>query len=330
MQKRFSINRLSSGGLITNYYCSSKCRHCLYRCSPKWPKNYIDPETASLNFDKMKEMGCHAVHIGGGEPMLNPEKLKAVLKVAWASKVDIDYIETNSSWYSDEKSAIDLLKQLMRLGVSTLLVSISPFHNEFIPFYKVRGVIQTCRSAGMAVFPWISDFYNEINSLDNTQKHSLKVYREIFGENFLNEAMQRYWISPGGRALDLIRQTNPLYSLKDILCINRNDCFELAKVNHFHMDVYGNYIPGLCAGFAIKRDDLGHPLSPENYPLINLLYSQGINGLYEFAKNEHGFQSNKSYATRCELCFEIRQFLILQQRIESIELEPRFYYTEEH
>jgi len=45
----FTINRLISGGLITNYFCSSKCRHCLYNAGPHRDKKYIDPETAEAN-----------------------------------------------------------------------------------------------------------------------------------------------------------------------------------------------------------------------------------------------------------------------------------------
>ena len=324
-QQQLNINRLISGGLITNYYCSSKCRHCLYRCSPQWPKDYINQETALLNFNKIKELGCSSVHIGGGEPLLNPEKLMDVLQVARKSHINIEYIETNSSWFSDKKSAFSLLKKLLSLGVSTLLVSISPFHNEFIPFYKVKGVIQSCHSVGMSVFPWIQDFYHEINSLDDTQKHSLDEYQKLFGDQFLSNVMRRYWISPGGRAFDLLRQTNPLYSINDILKFSKGGCNELVQVSHFHMDVYGNYVPGLCAGFSINREDLGGPISNEKYPLINLLYSEGINGFYDFAVKEFGFKPEKEYAIKCELCFKMRKFLF-EQGLKFQELQPLFHY----
>ena len=79
---KFRIKRLSSGGLITNYFCTSTCRHCLYNCSPEWPKDYISKDTARKNFQKIKSLGCHAVHIGGGEPLLRPDKLVSVLDVA--------------------------------------------------------------------------------------------------------------------------------------------------------------------------------------------------------------------------------------------------------
>ena len=53
----------------------------------------------------------------------------------------IDYVETNSSWYRDPDTAIELLDRLKRKGLHTLLISMSPFHNEYIPFAKVKGVM---------------------------------------------------------------------------------------------------------------------------------------------------------------------------------------------
>lgn len=103
--KGLHIKRLISGGLITNYYCSSRCAHCLYACSPRWEKRYIDAETTTQNFRKIKELGGQGVHIGGGEPFLNFEGLLAVLEMARSQGVHIDYVETNSSWFQDDASA---------------------------------------------------------------------------------------------------------------------------------------------------------------------------------------------------------------------------------
>ncbi|NLJ40831.1 MAG: radical SAM protein [Clostridiales bacterium] len=65
------INRLVSGGIITNYHCSSKCKHCSYSSSPEWPKDYMTKAMANEVFAILKRMGCNRVHIGGGEPFLN-------------------------------------------------------------------------------------------------------------------------------------------------------------------------------------------------------------------------------------------------------------------
>ena len=74
------IQRLYAGGLITNYYCSASCKHCLYGSSPSWQKEYMSPDTLDRLCRTMKRLGCHAVHIGGGEPLLNWELLQQVLQ----------------------------------------------------------------------------------------------------------------------------------------------------------------------------------------------------------------------------------------------------------
>jgi len=126
----FAIKRLGSGGLITNYFCSSSCKHCLYNCSPHWQKRYIDPDTAGKNLKTIRALGCRSVHIGGGEPLLRPDKLATVLELASQVGISVEYVETNSSWFQDLESAKNLLSDLSRKGLGTLLVSISPFHNE--------------------------------------------------------------------------------------------------------------------------------------------------------------------------------------------------------
>jgi MoaA/NifB/PqqE/SkfB family radical SAM enzyme len=137
----FTINHLISGGLITNYVCTSRCRHCLYNAGPHRENKFIDAETAEANLRVVRDLGCYSVHIGGGEPLLRPDKLEQVFDVAAKVGVRIDYVETNSSWYKDPHSARQTLKRLKRHGLKTLLVSISPFHNEFIPFSRVKPEI---------------------------------------------------------------------------------------------------------------------------------------------------------------------------------------------
>ena len=133
-EKPLSISHLLSGGLITNYYCSSTCRHCLYRCSRRLPAEYISAETARVNLETVRELGCRTVHIGGGEPLLKTDGVASVLEVANQVGVHIDYVETNSSWYRNYDAACAVLEELSDRGLSTLLISISPFHNEHIRF----------------------------------------------------------------------------------------------------------------------------------------------------------------------------------------------------
>jgi hypothetical protein len=316
-----------SGGLITNYYCSSTCRHCLYRCSPRWPKDYISVETARATLETVRKLGCTAVHIGGGEPLLKSEGVAAVLGVAQETGVHIGYVETNSSWYRDYDSACAILEELAERGLSTLLVSISPLHNEHIPFFKVKGVIAACRQTGIEVFPWVSEFVPDLNSLDDQRRHALEEYQELFGEDYLKNLPRRYWISPGGRALETFSPFSPGKSVGRLAAEGGRGCNELAEVSHFHLDLYESYIPGLCAGLSVRRDDLGEPLDPAEYPIISRLFSGGIGEFVSYAAEAYGFGASKpTYASKCELCYEIRRFLVVDQGIDSKELQPRGHY----
>jgi hypothetical protein len=326
-KRALNISRLQSGGLITNYYCTSRCGHCLYSCSPKWKKAYIDRQTTEQNFKAIQSLGCRSVHIGGGEPFLDVHGLKRVLEAAREVHMNIDYVETNSSWFSDQESAVNLLEELGGLGLSTLLVSISPFHNQYIPFYKVKGVIAACRLAGMSIFPWINDFYPEIDAFDDRTTHSLDEYRTRYGEDYLAGIPSRYWVHLGGRALETFGNEFPGQDSHDLLAANPKGCDELLDTSHFHLDLFGNYVPGLCAGLAIDREDLGRPLSEDRYPFLTGLYTHGIRALYDIATQDYAYKTSGSFLSKCHLCFDIRHYLATQVRLNTRDLQPLGCYT---
>ena len=320
------IKRLQSGGLITNYYCTSRCGHCLYNCSPQWEKKYIDEETTRGNLEKIKALSCRSIHIGGGEPLLYPQGLARVLVQARETAVAVEYVETNSSWYKNKDSAVALLEGLKEQGLATLLISISPFHNEHIPFYKVKGVIEACRIAGVSIFPWIREFIPEVDALDDRMPHKPADYAERFGQNYLKKIPNRYWVRFGGRALKTYEGILTPKDLQTLLRSNSGGCSELADVTHFHLDLFGNYIPGLCSGLAIHRNDLGTPISSAQYPILSMLFTSGINALLEMAVTRFEFRPAERYLSKCHLCTTIRSWLVLEKNLESKELQPKGFY----
>jgi len=319
------ISNLQSGGIITNYFCSSQCGHCLYGCSPYRAKNYIDEKTTRSNLKKIKDMGCNSVHVGGGESFLNFEGLLNVVRTTYHENVQIEYIETNSSWYKTQQQAIEWLLALKQYNIRTLLISISPFHNEYTPFDKVTGVMEACVKSGISVFPWRYEFYDDITTFDTSITHSLEEYVKLFGEDYIKQIPMRYWIQMGGRALATFKNINAPQPLANI--INTNDqCNELADISHFHLDLYGNYVPGLCSGLSIARDDLGKPLDFDKYPIITSLYNNGIGGLVEWAQHRYNFAPAPAYHSKCHLCFDIRKFLTINCKLDSVELQPTEFY----
>ncbi|GAB6886972.1 radical SAM protein [Desulfothermus okinawensis JCM 13304] len=322
----FKIPPLNSGGIITNYFCTSKCRHCLYRCSPILLKNYIDSNTIKYLCEIILKKQNPILHIGGGEPFLRHEKLAESVKIILRHGLFIEYVETNSSWYKYEDSAKSILIKLKKAGLKGLLISISPFHNEYIPFSKVINVMNLAKSLSFSILPWSYDFVPHITRLDINSTHTLEEYEKIFGENYKKYIVNRYWIHPGGRAIDFLDKILPKRPLNEIL--KSKPCnLELENTSHFHIDLYGNYIPGLCSGLAIKIEDILNPINEQKYPLLNILHKRGIKGLYDLAKRDFGFTNKREfYLNKCHLCLEIRDFLKKEKKINFLELNPPEFY----
>ena len=102
---------------------------------------------------------------------------------------------------------------------------------------------------------------------------------------------------------------------------------ELSSTSHFHIDLFGNYIPGLCSGLSIAIEDLGKPLSDETYPVLTALCRHGIRGLVKMAKAAIGYKPQKDfYINKCDLCTEVRFCLVQNGYGESKELQPQEFY----
>lgn len=280
-------------------------------------------------FYRIKGLGCRSVHIGGGEPLLHPEKLINVLKVAKNNGVGIDYVETNSAWFIDSDQAKAVLKNLHAAGVHTLLISISPFHNAHIPFARVKGVIAACRKVGINTFPWVNAFMSDLSRLNEHLPHGMEEFRATFGLDYLKRIPDRYWIHLGGRALDTFRSVYPQHPLKKILEHSPSSCVRILNdTSHFHLDLFGGYIPGLCAGLTIAMEDLGRPLPAGKYPLLDVLTDTGIRGLYDFACRSFDYRSSRStFLNHCDLCTHIRTFLMQQKKEKFLELAPKGFYA---
>ena len=323
----FNITRLASGGLITNYSCPSRCGHCLYRCGPHRESTYIARETLEKNIEKIRSMGVRSVHVGGGEPFLDVESLVMTLETAARLNTRIEYVETNSSWFKDHHTAVSILESLRSAGLDTLLISMSPFHNEFIPFRKVKGVLRACKAVGIRIFPWIGDFYNETDQFDDDRAHSMDEYERRYGPDYLCALPSRYWIHFGGRALDTFRRVYGGRDAERIVAEEGGPCLELLDVTHFHIDLYGAYIPGLCSGLAIERDDLGRPLDQAEYPFLSLLFRGGVGALLDRAADEFGYTAVRDFLNKCDLCYDIRRRLVAEIGVASKDLAPIGHYV---
>ncbi|EPR41670.1 Radical SAM domain protein [Desulfovibrio sp. X2] len=317
-----TIRSLASGGIITTYRCGSRCAHCLYDCGPHRRHAFIEPDEAARAARTARSLGCSSLHVGGGEPFLNPENLREVLRALRGEGVRLEYVETGACWAGREDAAADLLAELRAAGLHSLLVSISPFHNEHVDFSRTRAVLSACERSGVRALPWGAQFYGEIEALGEG-RHSLAEYGARYGADYLRAVPERFWVHMGGRALATYRPYME-HRPADEAAAASGPCTALADVSHFHFDLWGNYVPGLCAGLALRREDVGRPLERERYPLLWLLWDEGVRGLLRAAR-ERGFAPEaEGYVSACDLCTACRRFLYAAGDFR--ELAPSGFY----
>jgi hypothetical protein len=307
------IRRLSGGGgLILTYRCTASCAHCLYCSSPQRDPAYMDPELLREMMRKAATLGCGSFHLGGGEPFLDVEGLVRIIQVLREEGITIDYLETNAFWYKDPDSARVILEKILEAGCQTLMVSLCPFHIPFVPLYKVEGAVEVATRVGMEYFLWQDQYYRELSRLDKMRTHSLEELSIRFGPDYLVEAARRFGLWLNGRALDTLKPSLPHKPAEDIVREAPSGCQELTRTSHFHLDLYGNYVPPGCVGFRLDYRHLGEDLTAI-YPLYCLLVEEGIGGLYEYARREAGFTPDTAgYVSKCDLCHSIRKTLLLQ------------------
>jgi hypothetical protein len=321
----FSLKQLHGCGLITNYDCSAACAHCAYCSTPKWPRDSMTRETAERLFRFLRQAGCDSVHIGGGEPLLRPEALYPVLDAAQEADIAIEYVETNAAWHKSPTQTATVLDALRRRGVDTLLVSMDPFHNEFIPFRQVKGLIHSCHENGMGVFAWKEAFFDELDAMGGETTHPLEEWARRFGNGSIAGLIRQYGLGLKGRALNTFRPYLTQVPLEDILQ-QASPCRELAGTHHFHLDLYGNFIPQSCQGLSVAFEDIRDGVTRKKYPVFARLYEEGITSLLNHAREEHGFEPATKYAGKCDLCYAIRKHLVLERGLNLPDLQPREHY----
>ena len=128
--------------------------------------------------------------------------------------------------------------------------------------------------------------------------------------------------------MDTFRPILPTLSADQIRLKHARSCRNaLSDTSHFHIDLYGTYVPGLCSGLGFPAENIGRTLDEAEFPILNLLWNEGIRGLLDWAESEVGFAPRREgYANTCDLCNDIRFFLMESGAGPFAELTPTGYY----
>jgi len=340
--KRFVPFSPISGGLFLSYKCNATCKHCIYASSPKWESDWISlkemermltvfagrimpspygPNGVSFN---------HGLHFTGGEPFLNFALLLKGVKIAHKLGIPSLFAETNAFWCRDDEETTEKMQQLKDAGLVGILVSVNPFTLETVPFERTARAIRIGSDVfGQGLMVYQNDYFVQFSRLGISGRMPLQEYIRKVG---LREATSRIELLPIGRAVYAL---NDWYRKHPASVFFGSDCSaELSRNYHNHWDNYGNVLPGFCAGIALgnlQEQPLLYEdgLDLENdYPLLKILFKNGVGGLFKFVQDEFGYQALESgYVSQCHLCVDIRTQIVNQTQ-EFKELRPLEFYAQ--
>jgi hypothetical protein len=112
-----------------------------------------------------------------------------------------------------------------------------------------------------------------------------------------------------------------------------HDCAgALASPIHAHVDFKGNYLTGFCSGLRLGDAEgfsLAHLYQEgvrlSRFPILALLVSHGVKGLYEHALGAGYSPRGEGYVFPCHLCLDIRIYLYFNEA-QYEEFYPDFFY----
>jgi MoaA/NifB/PqqE/SkfB family radical SAM enzyme len=285
-------------------------------------------EAAAGHLAALARLGVPAagIHIGGGEPFGNFDRLLQIVRAArGAGLAGIGYVETGGFWATDEATVRERLRALADAGMVQLSISADPYHQEFIPPERVRLLFSVAREVlgprGVRVRRWKwLDEARDVSAMPEPER--LDLFRAF---------LRRYPERMNGRAAQCLA---PLIEKR---CQEPfpGDCHDaILSSGHVHIDPEGWVYPGTCAGIALGLATAERPLDEllrtwrlEDAPLVAALVEGGPQRLAEFDRvgAKHPPYVLEDRADKCRLCWSVRKRLA-EAGAENKILQPASSY----
>jgi len=319
---------LTAAGLLVTDWCPARCRHC-YVCSGPERSAWMSVHDATAHLAALARLGVPAdgVHIGGGEPFGDFDRLLAIVRSASDAGLDgIGYVETCGFWATSEVVVRGRLRALAEAGMRQVSISTDPYHQEFVPPDRVRRLYEVARAVlgpdGVRVRRW-----TWLHAPQDTSAMAEHDRRRLFAD-----FLRRYPERMTGRAathLTPLLERIPARELPEKGCR-----LPLLESRHVHVLPAGEVYPGTCAGLVLGRVTSGIPLDHlvrswrlADSPRVARLVSGGPSALLAEARR-YGFTPDPAgYADPCHLCWMIRRHLV-RTGAAGCDLGPPTLYEE--
>jgi len=182
-------------GLIVTYKCQVACPHCIIEAGPHRKEEMMlhDALEWIKQIAKYRNGYIKVLSLTGGEPFYDIEKLKKLVIFGKENGLIVSVV-TNAFWAYTPKEAVKILQELS--AIKMLAISADVYHQEAIPFKRVKNAILAAKECGI---PYNIHICTE-NENNEGYKEILNKLLELTEIDNINTAVT----FPAGRALKKI------------------------------------------------------------------------------------------------------------------------------
>ena len=145
------LKNLNKIEFVVTYACTGRCKHCSEgehtSCGER-----IDPQIAADAVRKIAaEYDIKTVMTFGGEPLLYPDAVYAIMTTAKELNIPKRQVITNGYFSKNADKIREVAERLAACGVNDLLLSVDAFHQETIPLNVVRQFAAEAEKCGIPI-----------------------------------------------------------------------------------------------------------------------------------------------------------------------------------
>ena len=145
------LKNLNKIEFVVTYACTGQCRHCSEGDHTSCGER-IDPQIAADAVRKIAmEYEIKTVMTFGGEPLLYPDAVYAIMTVASELNISKRQIITNGYFSKNADKIREVAEGLAACGVNDLLLSVDAFHQETIPLCLVKQFAAEAEKCGIPI-----------------------------------------------------------------------------------------------------------------------------------------------------------------------------------
>ncbi len=290
--------------------CNANCKHCSV------PINSDPSEKGHLDIGAIKKCYTFLVEnypisstmVYGGEPLLSIDNIIELFGVASEYKIPIiDLITSGFISFKESKDSVyDVVDKLSNSGVKRILLSVDAFHQERIPVEYVEWfldrVIQLDFCEILLHPAWLIS--KEDDNSFNLRTH--EILDTMSSKYHIGISDGNYIIPSGSNKQNI----GFYYNAKEIHMDQK--CGEIPYTNPLDKITSVRILPNgnlnICRGMTIGNvfeqsiEKILETYSPNYSQISSTLYSKGVQGIYELAKEYGTIINPKDYYGICDLC----------------------------